>query len=356
MGEALDGARKYFSEWFYPFPWEKLKVSEFAALAFYAQGFPTNITFSEGIGFLTKSDPRANAAFMVTAHEAAHQWWGNILLPGNGPGGNILSEGMAHFSTLLLFEQVKGERDRIEFCKRIEAQYGDNRVVDSERPLVKTDGSRPGDTTVMYDKGGWVFWMLLNHMGRERALEGTRDFMNRYAHSNDHAVLQDYVRVMREHAEDVEAYDAFVKQWFFEVVVPEYRISDVQLVEAVNDTGEPAWDVTFQLENRGESTMPLELAVTRGERFPDDDEEQPVPDDVASVDAVVASADGQHAIVEDQEGEADAYQESRTMITIGADEKQTVTIRCSFEPERVVVDPDVKMLQLNRDRAVAEVE
>jgi hypothetical protein len=108
MSEAFDASRRWYSEWFMPFPWQDLKLSEFPALAGYAQGFPTNITFSEGIGFLTKSDPRANAAFMVTAHEAAHQWWGNNLLPGEGPGGNILSVGMAHFPTILLFDQVKG--------------------------------------------------------------------------------------------------------------------------------------------------------------------------------------------------------------------------------------------------------
>ena len=28
----------------------------------------------------------------------------------------------------------------------------------------------PGDQTVTYDKAGWVFWMLLNHLGRERGL------------------------------------------------------------------------------------------------------------------------------------------------------------------------------------------
>lgn len=358
MSEALDGARKYFSEWFYPYPWEELKVSEFAALAGYAQGFPTNITFSEAIGFLTKSNEKTKLAFMVTSHEAAHQWWGNILLPGTGPGGNILSEGMAHFSTILLFGQVKGEEARMEFCKRIEEQYGDERQVDSERPLVKIDGSRPGDTTVQYDKGGWVFWMLLNHMGRERALEGNRAFINQYAHSVDHAVLQDYVRVMRDYAEDKDAYDDFVKQWFFSVVVPEYKVHDVTVAEAVDDQGSKVWDVSFQVENIGSSTMPLELAVTRGERFPDPDEDsQPVPGEVAAADAVVASADGRTAIVEDDEGdESDEYLEARKTIVIGKEQTIDTTIRCTFEPKLVVVDPDVKVLQLNRDQAQAEVK
>ena len=98
MREALDAARRYYSEWFFPYPWRELKLSEFPNLATYAQGFPTNITFSEGIGFLTTSTPEIHAAFEITAHEAAHQWWGNILSPGKGPGGNILSEGTSHFS------------------------------------------------------------------------------------------------------------------------------------------------------------------------------------------------------------------------------------------------------------------
>jgi len=161
MSEALDAARKYYGEWFGAFPWKELKISEFPAIAIYAQGFPTNITFSEGIGFLTKSDPKTNLAFLVTAHESAHQWWGNMLQPGKGPSGDILSEGMAHFSTELLIDQVKGERDAMEFRKRIESRYGDQRRADAERKLLRLDGSKEGDETVTYDKSGWVFWMLM---------------------------------------------------------------------------------------------------------------------------------------------------------------------------------------------------
>jgi hypothetical protein len=162
---ALNGARKYYSEWFHEFPWKELKLSEFPALSTYAQGFPTNITFSEGIGFLTKQEKTGNAPFTVAAHEAAHQWWGNMLLPGKGPGGDLLSEGMSHFSTILLIDQIKGLSARIEFCRRIEESYGDSRQVDSEKPMVKIDGSKPGDTTVTYDKMGWVMWMLLHADG-----------------------------------------------------------------------------------------------------------------------------------------------------------------------------------------------
>ena len=136
-------------------------------------------------------------AFLVAAHESAHQWWGNILTPGKGPGGDILSEGMAHFSTALLFEQVKGPRGRIEFLKNIEHRYELSRRKDSERALVKIDGSENGDQTVTYDKGGWVFWMLLRQMGRKQALAGLQEFIKEYHDGPDFPVLQDFVEVMR---------------------------------------------------------------------------------------------------------------------------------------------------------------
>jgi ABC-2 type transport system permease protein len=323
MSEALDAARTYYSQWFYPYPWHDLKLSEFPALSTYAQGFATDITFSEGIGFLTKSDPRANAAFIVTAHEAAHQWWGNILTPGKGPGGNILAEGMAHFSTILLCEQVKGLHQRIEFCKRIEESYNETRRKDSEKPMVKIDGSKPGDTTVTYDKGGWVFWMLLQQMGRDKTLEGLRAFIEKYRLNPDHPVLQDFIAEMRPFAKDPSAFDAFVKQWFFEVAVPEYRLTQARLTESQSsEKGPQKWEVTVHVQNAGTGKMPVEVAAVSGERF---------------------TEDGTPAA---------GYQEARQRVVLGAGEAIDVVIDCDFKPDRVLVDPDAVVLQLLRKLAV----
>ncbi|MFN0242342.1 MAG: ABC transporter permease/M1 family aminopeptidase [Planctomycetota bacterium] len=356
MLRALDGARRYYSEWFYPYPWKELKISEFPDYAQYAQGFATNISFSEGIGFLTKSDKKSAVALLVVSHEAAHQWWGNILNPGQGPGGNILSEGMAHFSTALLLEELRGAQQRIEFLKGIEDRYGDTRQVDSERPLVKIDGSRPGDTTVTYDKGGWVFWMLLQHLGRERALEGCREFIRRYETNADHPVLQDFVAVMREFAPDVESYDAFVQHWFFEVVIPQYELAEVTKTKVdAPDGGAPSWDVVLTVKNVGTGRMPLEIAATRGERFPEDEDDDAAPARDERTDAEVLAASGapSDSVPKDaDEKEVEPYRESRTSVTLAAGESVSVTIRCTFEPALVLVDPDARVLQLQREQAL----
>ncbi len=68
--------------------------------------------------------------------------------------------------------------------------------------------------------------------------------------------------------------------------------------------------------------MPVEIAATRGERFAKDG--SPSPD----------------------------YKEARTTVTLGKGESRDVVITCPFEPERIVVDPDAKVLQLRRKDAV----
>ena len=219
-----------------------------------------------------------------------------------------------------MVEQVKGLNARIDFCKRLEANYGKDRQADSERPLVKITGERPGDTTVTYDKGGWVFWMLLNHMGRDRTLDG---------HAGVHQEPITAIPTtpccktswpsMRPFAADPAAFDAFTRQWFFEVVVPEYRLHEPKKTARGQE-----WEVAVRLENVGTGTMPVEVAATRGERFAKDG--TPNPD----------------------------YREARASVTLGKGESRDVAIPCPFEPERIVVDPDAKVLQLRRKSAIAQ--
>jgi hypothetical protein len=70
--------------------------------------------------------------------------------------------------------------------------------------------------------------------------------------------------------------------------------------------------------------MPVEVAATRGERF-----------------------------VKDGSPNSD-YREARTTTALGAGGSCDVVIVCPFEPDRVVVDPDAKVLQLRSKSALAK--
>ncbi|MCH9651301.1 MAG: hypothetical protein K0U98_23955 [Deltaproteobacteria bacterium] len=319
MSEVAEAAKRLYSEWFYPYPWQHLKISEFPALATYAQGFATNIPFSEGIGFLTRPDEKTDAVTVVTGHEIAHQWWANILTPGEGPGGNLLSEGMSHFATLLLLEELQGPRGRMEFAKRMEENYGDRRQKDAERPLVKIDGSRPGDTTVTYDKGGWVFWMTLRQLGREAMLEGLQGFIEEWKDGPDYPLLEDLTEFLLPYANDPVAYEEFVRQWYFQVVLPEFQLQDVS-----REPSGSGYRTTARLHQAGSGKVRVEVAATAGERFLEDG----TPNE--------------------------SYQETRAHFDLVAGEESPIDIFTEFEPDRLVVDPDVQILQLRREQASAD--
>ena len=195
--------------------------------------------------------------------------------------------------------------------------------MDSERPLVKTDGSRRGDATVTYDKGGWVMWMLQQEMGRENILGGLRAFIDAYHASSDFPVIQDMLAVLRDFAPDPEAFDAFTAQWFFAVVVPEYRLTGVTKERAGR-----GWTVRGTVENPGTGRMTVAVAATANERWSD-----------------VGNA-GTRTVV------SPSYRDARTRVELGASESAEFEIVTTFDPERVLVDPDVLVLQLRREAAV----
>lgn len=310
MLRALEVSRRRFSEWFRPYPWEELRLSEFPDYAARARGFPTNIPFSEGIGFLTRrggSGEGIDLPTVVTVHEAAHQWWAHLLTPGEAAGADVLIEGMAHYSTMLLLDAEYGPQARAEFARSLEARYTGERRAQTERPLSKILEARGvTDETTVQEKGAWVMWMLDGLLGREVMLEGLRSFIARFEGNPDHPALQDLIEELRPRAVSQAGYQAFVDQWFQDVVLPEFQIRDARV-----ERGAAGWTVTATIANVGDGAVRVDVAAIAGE---------------ARVVTSVSLSSGGNAVA---------------------------AWTTPFEPEVLRIDPDVKVLQLHRDRALA---
>ena len=137
--------------------------------------------------------------------------------------------------------------------------------------------------------------------------------------------MQDMLAVLRDYAPDTVAFDAFADQWFHNVVVPEYEFSDVTKEE--NGSG---WIIRGTVTNKGTGRMDVEVAAVSGERWSDEDD------------------GGTRSVV------ADEYRDARTTVALGEAESVDFEIRTDFDPEQVLVDPDVLVLQLNREAALFE--
>lgn len=330
MAEVLDAARKHYGEWFHPYPWKSLRLTEFPGLSSYAQGFPGNITFSESIGFLALKAEKgeADTVDFIVAHEAAHQWWGNILTPGKGPGGNVLSEGMANYSAAMLVEKMRGIKTRRALMTKFEREYVQQRNPDRERPLHKVDGSRPGDTTIIYNRGGWVFFMLMEQMGRERMLAGLRKFILQFKNGPDFPLIEDLVESLRPHAPNAEKFDHFASQWLLGKALPEFGLGAVR--HEVDGSGKHL--TTGTITNTGTGTVEVEVALVP----PADDPSKKETEELET---------------------ADKPREPGSIQTVTVGPGQTVywKLTSAFKPAEVIVDPDVKVLQMARKLAKAAI-
>ena len=308
--EALVAARTHYSEWFYPYPWRSLKISEFPNMEMNATAYPTNIAFSESIGFLTRPERDAHLPFVVTAHEVAHQWWGHLLRPAEGPGADVLIEGMANFATLLLVESEKGDAARKEYLKFLERQYVRSRREDAEQPLVANVAIDRASESVAYNKTPWVMWMLQQHLGREQMLAGMRSFMAAYVPATKTLPnLQDLVHHLRIEAVDSTAFDTFAEMWMDQVVLPEFRILDASLEK--RDTG---WQISAVVINTGSGSVWVELAALSG-----------------------------------VENAGNEQRSKSILLNLPPGLPQSIEMEVDFEPERLAFDPDVFVLQRSRE-------
>ena len=117
------------------------------------------------------------------------------------------------------------------------------------------------------------------------------------------------------------------------------KLTDIALTSftgpgAVNQGATANFGVTVQ--NTGTGRMPVEVAAAAGDRWM-----KAGRDSTSAAGGVRVSRPNPE------------YRESRGEVTLGPGESGTVTIHCAFAPKQVVVDPDVRILQLRRKQAVA---
>ncbi|MCA0375268.1 MAG: ABC transporter permease subunit [Gemmatimonadetes bacterium] len=318
---TLAAARQRFDAWFAPYPWTELRLSEYPDLSTQATSYPTSIAFSEGLGFLTVDGPDGGLAFAVTAHEAAHQWWGHLLTADNGPGSGVLVEGMADFATLLLYDAERGAAARQRYATVLEQQYLEARSAARERPLLALREDTDADATILQKKGAWAMYMLYRQLGPERTFPALRAFIAAHRAPGQFATTESLLRTLRTHASDTIAFDAEVARWFRGVGLPAFSVQDPRCTAVAGTTAalmstDGRWRCAATVRNDGTTGATVDVgAMTAG---------RSVPGGV-----------------------------QRVHLEPGA--RAALAWTLMQRPDRIVVDPDVQLLQAGRERAGAAV-
>lgn len=182
MMQGLKDGLEYYTKNFGPFPQSQLRIVEFPRYSTLAQSFPGMIAFSEAAGFILKvADPAVDldVPYYVTAHELAHQWWGQQVIEADRAGKSVLSEGMAQYSALMVMNRAFSPEMMRMFLKYELNSYLKGRSADkmSEVPLMSVDEQQ----YISYHKSALAFFAIQDYIGEDSLNSAFRRFYQRWA-------------------------------------------------------------------------------------------------------------------------------------------------------------------------------
>lgn len=128
----------------------------------------------------------------LTAHELSHEWWGNSQIsPEQKEGSWILTETLAQYTELMLYEKEHGLEKALETLKIHLDLYLSSRSYDPETPLYKTNYDTPH---LPYDKGMLVMHQLRMLIGVEKVNLALSNFLSHYKYPNQTPDSEDLLK------------------------------------------------------------------------------------------------------------------------------------------------------------------
>ena len=183
MDLSVKDSLAYFSAAFGPFQYRQFRIVEFPRYETFAQSFPNTIPFSEAIGFIARvrpDDPKdIDYPYYVTAHEAAHQWWGHQVMSGDVQGGSMLVESLAQYSALMVMKKKVGAAKMRRFLAYELNRYLGGRAFEQKKelPLSRVENQN----YIHYNKGSLVFYALQDYIGEDKLNQAIRTFRDAHA-------------------------------------------------------------------------------------------------------------------------------------------------------------------------------
>ena len=281
----INSALQFYTGLFGPPALKTLTVSPIPAG--FGQGFP-GLVYLSTLSYLdpnqrpeTERGPRAQLFYsdLIEAHEVAHQWWGNIVMPATYQD-EWLSEAVADYSALLYLEKKKGSKameDVLEDFRDILVRRDANgETTESAGPIAwgyRLDGSGnpAARNDITYDKGAWVLHMLRRRMGDGPFLKMLAELRKRYdsravSTAQFAALVKEFIPPRA--AGGPAASPAFNVDSFFDNWVYSTGIPDLKLNYAVKGTA-PAIKLSGTIEQSGVDDdfsieVPVEVQFANG--------------------------------------------------------------------------------------------
>ncbi len=194
IASEVAAAMEFYKSRFGPPPLNRIEVSPVPGR--FGQGFAGMIYLSTLSYLPVTARPLASMGTyeqvffgeLLRAHEAAHQWWGNVVSAGSYHH-EWLMEALANYSALMFLESRKGPKflDGVldEYRREMLLKNSAGETVESGGPLVQgarleTLSNPNAWSTIIYGKGTWVIHMLRRRMGDAQFMKMLAELRKRY--------------------------------------------------------------------------------------------------------------------------------------------------------------------------------
>ena len=219
VGESAARAIQYFSDRFGPFPYSQLALTQMPGRD--SQGWP-GLVFLSSYAFLS-NEQRLELHFEpyrillqqgIPAHEAAHQWWGDLVM-WKSYRDQWLSEGLANYSALMMLQEKNpnGFHEVMEkYRNDLITQNKDGHAPMEAGPV--TLGTRllsskfpEAYEAISYGRSTWLFHMLRTMM-RDAAAPQRQAASNQAGSNKD----EPFVRALKKARQQYEGGSVSTKE------------------------------------------------------------------------------------------------------------------------------------------------
>ncbi len=205
MLKSLEKSLEYYTTNFGKYYHKQCRIIEFPRYSSFAQAFPGTMPYSEGIGFIidlrkvTADD--IDQVFYVVAHEMGHQYWAHQMCGANMQGSEMMSEGFAQYSALMVMEKEYGKDKMKKFLKYEMDGYlrGRSNEFEAERPLMKSESQG----YIHYQKASVIMYYLKEMIGEDKVNGSLRTLLDSFAYKQPpYATSPSAIRAFRKATPD----------------------------------------------------------------------------------------------------------------------------------------------------------
>ncbi|UBF24331.1 hypothetical protein K9N68_21830 [Kovacikia minuta CCNUW1] len=331
---ALQQGLDYYTKNWGPYPFKQLRLME-VPYASFGQAYPGLIVFGEDAGFLFKTDPTnpnvLNPAFEITAHELAHQWWGQQFTPANALGAAPAAEIMAQYGALVVLEKTFGAQILPPYLQKAQDSYGG--ISPGEVPLIASENLK-----TIYPKGTIALYALKEAIGEDKLNQALSQLLKQFANVPPYPTVNDLVAAFRT------------------VIPPDRQYLITDLFETVTGYRLNTQKAVWQRRPDGQYEVKLAIEVDKLRQVQSSTPPSPQPTSASAPASIpgfssVPMNDWVDIGIKDEKGKFLYLQPQRLQNGV-----QEITVTVSQQPAEAGIDPIQKLISIQGNRVIPVTE